>query len=140
MTHNTTTQTDFQKQAADFAKKHGIKLTIGSPSYGFHFVGDKEERYIFPCKLTRNGKSYSFKFGQSLHDQDKEPTMYDVLSCLTKYEPGDFDEFCNEFGYYPINSSADYRAAQKMHKAVCKEWKGVNNLFTDILDELQEIA
>jgi hypothetical protein len=130
---------NYNKAAADFAKKHGIKLTIGTPDYGLHFPGDKDERYIFPCTLSRNGKKYSFKFGQSIAEGLTAPTMYDILACIQKYEVGDFDEFCSEYGYFPIESSAAFKAAQKTHKAVLKEFAAVNRLFGDILEELQEI-
>lgn len=132
--------TNYNKLAADFAKKHNVKLIIGTPDYGKHFANDRDERYIFPCKLVRNGKSYSFKFGQSIHDGDKEPEMYDVLACLTKYDVGSFDDFCSEFGYFPINSSEEFKNAQKTYKAFCREFAGVQRLFSDIMDELQEIS
>ena len=97
---------------------------------------DKKDnfRHIFPCKLSRNGKSYSFKFGQSIAAGAEPPTMYDVLACITKYDPNSFENFCSEFGY-----DTDSRTAEKTYKAVCREWKGVERLFADILEELQEI-
>lgn len=119
----------------DFAQKHGIKLSfIGEPEYKRYFPEDKESRYVFKCKLYRGGKSYTFTFGQSLKDGAEEPTMYDILTCLTKYDPGTFENFCSESGY-----DTDSRTAERTYKAVCKEWDGVNLLFSDILDELQEI-
>jgi hypothetical protein len=138
-TVNTQAESSYEKQANEFAKKHGVKLTIGTPDYKKHFAGDKEERYVFPCKLSRKGASYSLNFGQSLAEQDNEPTMYDILTCLQKYDVGSFDDFCSEYGYYPINSSEDYNRAQKTYKAVVREYKGVQRLFADIMDELQEI-
>lgn len=62
------------------------------------------------------------------------PSMYSVLTCLTKYDPGTFEDFCMDFGY-----DSDSISALRTYKAVCKEWKGVENLFSDVLDELQEI-
>ena len=60
--------------------------------------------------------------------------MYDILSCLTKYDPETLENFCAEFGY-DINS----RDSKKTYNAVCKEYKAVEILFGDIMDELQEI-
>lgn len=126
---------NYQKQANDFAKKHGITLTVvGEPEYKKHFVDDKEYRYVFKMKLKRNGKSYTFDFGQSINAGSETPTMYDVLTCLQKSDVGSFENFCSEFGY-----DNDSRKAEKVYKAVCKEYEAVEKLFSDILEELQEI-
>lgn len=62
------------------------------------------------------------------------PSLYDVLACLTKYDPGTFENFCSDFGY-----DSDSISALKTYKAVCKEWQKVDLLFGDVIDELQEI-
>jgi hypothetical protein len=127
---------DYNYNAELFARKNGITLVCKTPTYGKHFIGDTEERYIFPCTLRRKGKgSYTFKFGQSIAAGDKEPSMYDVLACLQKSDVGSFYNFCDEFGY-----SEDSIKAEKIYKAVVKEWENVERLFGDILDELQEIS
>ena len=63
------------------------------------------------------------------------PTLYDILSCLTKYDPGTFNNFCSEMGYNN-DSMKDFAIYQE----VCKEWENVYRLFSDCLDELQEIC
>ena len=127
--------TNYTEQAEKFAQKHGIKLTfIGDPIYKLYFADDKEQRYVFRCKLTRGGKSYTFDFGQSIISGAEEPTLYDVLTCLQKNEVGDFENFCGDFGY-----DEDSRKAEKIYKAVCKEFEAVDRLFSDIIEELQEI-
>lgn len=130
------TISDYQQQAIDFATKYNVKLSIGSPDYGKMGWDKKEDcRYIFPCRLSRNGKSYSFKFGQSIASGSEEPTIYDILACMTKYDPGTFENFCADFGY-----DSDSRTAEKTYKAVCKEWEAIDRLFNDCLEELAEIA
>lgn len=62
------------------------------------------------------------------------PTAYDVLTCLTKTDPGTFEEFCSEFGY-----DTDSRKAEKTYKACVKEYFGVHRLFGDVMDGLMEI-
>jgi hypothetical protein len=57
---------DYEKQANDFAKKHGIKLEVLDSRVGIHFDGDKDERRIFKLKLSRGGIDYVFDFGQSI--------------------------------------------------------------------------
>lgn len=128
------TDTNYKQEATIFANKYGIKLIVGDPEYKKYFSDDKKERYVFPCKLTRAGKSYSFKFGQSIAAGDENPDLYSVLACLTKYDPGTFENFCGDFGY-----NTDSRNAEKTYKAVCKEFAAVERLFSDILPELSEI-
>ena len=66
---------------------------------------------------------------------DNLPTAYDVLACLTKYDPGTFDEFCSEYGY-----NTDSRQAFKTYKAVVREWKNIEKLFSpEQIEALQEI-
>lgn len=85
-------------------------------------------------RLSRNRKTYTFDFGQSLADGSKTPTMYDVLACLQKYDLGSFEDFCHEYGY-----DEDSRRAERTYKAVCREYAAVERLFGDCMDELQEL-
>ena len=63
-----------------------------------------------------------------------KPTAYDILACLTKYDPGFFEDFCSEYGY-----DEDSRTAERTFLAVIKEWKETSRMFGDLLEELQEI-
>lgn len=68
-------------------------------------------------------------------EEKTPPTAYDILTCLTKYDPGTFENFCADFGY-----DTDSRKAERTYKAVKEEWDGVQALFNDEeLTELQEI-
>jgi len=129
-----TTATNYQKQATDFLNSVNGKITVKYSHYGKHFADDKTERHIFIFRISRNGKSYTAKFGQSIAAGANEPTAYDILSCLTKYEPGTFENFCSDYGY-----NSDSRAAEKIYKAVKKEFAGVERVFGDVLEQLQEI-
>ena len=65
----------------------------------------------------------------------KSPNSYDVLACLTKYDPGNFENFCSDFGY-----DTDSKKAEKTYLAVKDEYLNVTRLFTDseieILNEI----
>jgi len=127
--------TNYEQQANEFAELYNLKLSVSQPTYKDHWH-DGKMRWVFPCKLSRNGKSYPFKFGQSIAAGKEKPNMYDILSCLQKYDVGSYESFCKEFGYE--NSKKSYTT----YLAVCKEYEGVCRLFEDsetILDELREI-
>lgn len=126
---------NYKQQANQFAKKHGIKLTINSQSFGLHFADDKESRYIFNCTLSMAKKQYTFKFGQSINEGAKEPEMYNILSCLQKYGIGTFENFCSESGY-----DEDTRKAHKIYIAVEREYNNMVRVFgSEILEEMTEI-
>lgn len=63
-----------------------------------------------------------------------KPTVYDILACLTKYDPGTFKDFCADYGY-----SDDSIKARDIYFAVQDEYSNVVRLFGDVMDELQEI-
>ena len=124
----------YTQQANQFAKDHNVKLRILDCEYKPYFDTDKESRYVFKCRLSRGKKSYTFNFGQSIRNGSKEPEMYDVLSCLEKTDVGTFQDFCDEFGY-----DTDSKRAERIYKAVVKEYKAVERLFGDCIEELYKI-
>jgi len=118
-------------KAARIAKKFGIKLdVVGQPTYTHHFFNDTSKRWQFKMKLSRKGKSYTFNFGQSIAAGKKAPSMYEVLAALQKYDVGSYNDFLSEFGYERDPSS------KKIYAAVCKEYKAIERLFGDIIDEI----
>lgn len=70
----------------------------------------------------------------SIKRTKKTPTLYDILACLTKSDPGSFKDFCGDFGY-----EEDSRKAFDVYIAIQKEWEQVDNLFHDVMEEFQEI-
>lgn len=124
---------NYQQTTENFAKKHGIKFTSEYTKFARYWASDKEARAIFKCTLERNGQKYTFKFGQSIVNGTKDPELYDILACLTKYDPIDIDNFRAEYGY------KDKALAESRFTKVQDEYNNVNRLFWDIMDELQEI-
>jgi hypothetical protein len=120
----------YEKAANLAAKKLGIKLDVLSVEYGKHFYNDTQKMYIFKLKLSKGGKKYTFNFGQSIAKGGEEPTLYDVLACLQKYDVGTFNDFCSMFGY-----DGD---SEKIYKAVVKEFEAMQRLFTD--EELEILS
>lgn len=129
----------YEQQAIDFLNATGTAMKVKFLAYGFHFDDDKQSRDIFQITLVNKLHRFIFKFGQSINDStgngDNLPTAYDILSCLTKYDPCDFENFCSEFGY-----DIDSRKAFKTYKGVRREWKNIERLFTPKqIEQLQEI-
>src|SRR5665213_3853319 len=90
---------DYQKQATDFLTDTNTTMKAKYLDHAPYFSDDEEARDIWRITLRRHGKSYSFKYGQSIAGVGETPTAYDVLTCLTKYDPGTLDDFGAEFGW-----------------------------------------
>ncbi len=118
------------------AEKFNIKLKVVSSFYGsMKWDKDGQKREVFKLQLRRREKTYTFEFGQSVAEGNNEPTLYDVLTCLQKYDVGTFEDFCDDFGY-----DNDSRTAEKTYNAVVKEFQAMERLFnSDELDLLQII-
>lgn len=132
--HEEDDHVNYEQLANDFAKATGTKLDVINWEFRKYFESDLQARYVFKCRLTRNGKMYTFTFGQSLANGSQQPTMYDVLACMTKTDPGTFKEFCDECGY-----ETDSRRAEKIYKGCCREYKAMQRLFGDVMDQLLDI-
>ena len=102
---------------------------------------ETQKRSVFKLRLKRGRKSYTFEFGQSIKAGNTDPDIYSVLACLTKYDVGSFEDFCSEFGYdqYDEETGRTNKQTERTYKAVCKEFAAVERLFSDCMEELQEI-
>ncbi len=133
---------EYTEHADRFLVDTGTKLNIVYDGCDYYFDDDKSPRDIYKCRLKRGGRQYSFRFGQSIAamERGESPTAYDILSCLTKYEPeGDVWDFASEYGY-EIHDRKSYDRVNRTFKAVNREWRGVNRLFEDVLEQLAEIS
>lgn len=127
------TTEEYELQGKQFLEETGTTFEVGEPEFGLHFQDDKKPRYRFPVTFKRGKKSFKLTFGQSYVAGDKAPNAYDVLACLTKSDPGSFENFCDEYGYQA--------GAEHIYKAVCKEWKHVSSMWTAAeIEKMQEIA
>lgn len=125
----------YNKAVNILAEKFNIKLKIIDSTYKCMQWDKNQPRYVFKLQLLRGRKSYTFEFGQSIMKGNEEPTLYDVLTCLQKYDVGTFEDFCGMFGY-----DNDSRTAEKTYKAVVKEFQAMERLFnSEELEVLQLI-
>lgn len=135
--------TEYREMTKEFLKKTNTEIKIKICDYGLFFPSDKVNRNIYDITISRkvngNIKEISFMFGDSVHNTKNglKPSGYDILACLTKYDVGSFDDFCDEFGY--ISSGMKISEIIKTYQDVKKEWEDVQYLFGDVLDELREI-
>lgn len=96
-------------------------------------AGSHKYKYLNPERFPKNKAEERFSDFKIV--PGNKPTSYDILSCLTKYDPGTFEDFCGEFGY-----DTDSRKAYKTYEAVKNEWQNIAMLFTESeLEELREI-
>lgn len=119
---------------------------------------EKEKRCLYEITLTSPRGSMTFNFWDSIRNTkirtmpfeaynvqaNKElaakkkaavPSVYDVLACLQKYDPGTFEDFCSDCGY-----DEDSRTAERIYFAVQKEYTQLARLFTpEQMEELSEI-
>ncbi len=117
--------------------KH-YRCTFSSKGRG-HFAIDfwnsyaDEEFNALGTKDYQLGKTVIRKWGI---EGRRVVEAYDVLACLTKYDPGTFENFCSDFGY-----DTDSRKAEDVYRAVVKEFHSVQKFFAaEEIPELQEIA
>lgn len=126
-------QSKYQEVAKVAVDALGIKIKKDWLKYDYHFADDNVKRHIYKIKIVKNGKSFSFNFGQSIKEATSKPTSYDVLACLQKHKVGTFENFCGNFGY-----DEDSRKAEKIHKAVSKQFANMQKLFSG--EELEILA
>lgn len=126
---------DYNKQAKDFLEATNTTFKAKFKEHGLYFSDDKEKRDIWKITLKNDNHRFAFSFGQSISGQGTEPAPYDILSCLTGYDPESFEDFCANYGY-----DSDSRKAYKTYLAVVKEYENVCKLFTpEQIELLQEI-
>ena len=119
---------------------------------------EKEKRCLYEITLTSPRGSMTFDFWDSIRNTrirtmpfdaynvqaNKElaakkkaavPSVYDVLACLQKCDPGTFENFCSDYGY-----DEDSRTAIRVYLAVQNEYTQLTRLFTpEQMEELAEI-
>lgn len=67
------------------------------------------------------------------------PTVYDILSCLTTYDPGTMNDFFSEMGY-EVHDADDIFCFLNTYNAVVKEYRDLCRIFTaEQMEMLREI-
>jgi hypothetical protein len=136
---------DYQKQAADFLSKHGIKFSAKlvnkkSPPWS----PDRKVNH-FVVTLKHENRRVSFDFFDSIirfEKGEKELDAYSVLACCSSdYNcPETFEDFCSEFGYDAHDSytgkknqqSAQTFAALKKQSAKLQKFFNTEEMQDDL--------
>lgn len=91
--------------------------------------------HILPKLQSGVGEGYVSNADGHTLVKGTAPTEYDILTCIQKYDPSTFENFCDEFGF-----STDSISATKIYEACVKEWNGVQSIWNDEeIELLQEI-
>lgn len=129
---------EYENQAKEFCDKTKTNIYINFMESVKDPWRNGSNHYANKYKVTikRNKKQMTVIFTDSIANyyNCKEPTAYDILACLTKYDPYSFEDFCAEYGY-----DVDSRKAYNTYLAVQKEYNNVQRLFNDVIEELAEI-
>jgi hypothetical protein len=155
----------YEIEASDLLAAMKIEFRAVFIFHGPFWPDDKESRNVWEMILTRPAvdrkdvKTFSVRFGQSINDSFRDqfelnraswgpkrrgdmiptqrnvPTSYDLLTCITKNDPGTFANFCGEMGL-----DTDSRKAEKTYFAVQEEWEKVRAFFSsEEIEKIQEI-
>lgn len=153
---NATMKIDFQGRAINTMWKekqprnlYAVTITTPRGSYTFDFWDSSyntgitltsDEQYAREY-LRRHWQSMTYREKAQAHaelarkQKEARQTCYDVLACLTKYNPGTFEDFCAEYGY-----DEDSRTAERIYIAVQNEFANLKRIFTtEQLEAMQEI-
>lgn len=154
---------EYIEQATEFLQKTNSEIKIEYMGLSVNREWkEKEKRCLYEITLTSPRGSMTFDFWDSIRNAEIKtmtleayaekryrmpfsslmqakknavPSVYDVLACLTKSDPGTFEDFCADFGY-----DEDSRTAERIYFAVQKEYAQLAKLFTpEQMEELAEI-
>jgi len=103
-----------------------------------YFPDDEYERIVLRVYISRNGKTISFTYGISIRDTESviagemkeviEGLLYSILVsiALDYYCPGNFHDFCSEYGY-----DEDSRKAERIYIECLPLSKKLQGIFTE---------
>lgn len=94
-----------------------------------------KKMYKAAWDCLRSHEQQKVRYALKQAQEEATPNEYDILACLTKTDPEDFESFCDEFGY-----DDDSRSAEQIWRACVKEYKQLTRIFTEKqMEELCEI-
>ena len=133
---------EYVKQAKDFLKSCNatMKITRIGCEQNKNW-NDKSYHNTYRATIKTPIGSMLVKFWDSVYNTERgiEPTEYDILACLEKYDVGTIDDFVSEFGY-EVNEWSDVKRIQNIYNAVKRQYKSLCRCFTpEQIEAMQEI-
>lgn len=125
---------EYDQQALDFLRRSGTEMKIKFIDVVQGFPNDNKDHYPrrhYEVTLKRHGRSMKFPFYGSAADyrSGKDPSAYDVLACLQKYEvESSPEEFAKEFGY-ETDTDEDFNRVRKIWHACREQYRKLFELF-----------
>lgn len=133
---------DYQQQALDFLQDTMTTIEIApAGEASCPLWKDNVLRYRYSVLITRGRESMNVDFYGSFKEFERKVRSvneYDILSSLIKHDPGSLGDFVQEFGYEMKDHESVTRTT-KLWMACVDEYRNVMRLFSDVMDELQEI-
>lgn len=107
-----------------FIARHALGLELERVPSNPHMTDMPNGRHWL-ATITRDGSSMAVYFSQG-SGHTKPPTLDEILDCLasdaaTVENARSFDEWADELGYFPMDSSAEYRRAQDAYQAINRQ-------------------
>lgn len=145
-------ESTYATEAREFLERNGIEMRIVFKNRQANRNWNEtvlRNRYTVYIRNTNTNEAMRVIFWASVYDTQNNitPSEYDILACLTKYDPGDYEEFCSEFGYEPEIENEFGRLvrnakAYRIWRACCDEWEKVQRVFgeSETLEELRDIS
>lgn len=125
---------EYVKQAKDFLSSCNATMQITYLGKGINKMwGENTYRNTYRATIRTPLGSMWVKFWDSIYNtqQGNEPSEYDILACLQKYDVGSLADFISEFGY-----DAELNNTKQIYNAVCNEYKKICRCFTEEQIEL----
>lgn len=111
-------------------------------------IANKEKQSAPAYYIYNNSRVYPSEAGYFHLDNKRKkelaagkyaPTVYDVLTAITKYAPGSFDDFVSDYGYNSFKNLKEYQSIMSIYLAAQDEYSHAATMFSDCMDELRLI-
>lgn len=133
---------EYVRQAKNFLESCNATMTITYLGKGVNAAWNENfYRNTYRATIKTPYGTMWVKFWDSLANMsnNKQPTKYDILACLQKYDVGSFEDFISEFGY-EIYEPADRCRVKRIYEAVVHEYESVRRCFTEEqIEQMREI-
>lgn len=142
-TSNYSDISEIEQAAFNFCFKHKVKITGVQIDKRTDNLCNDIKGNEYRITIHYDNKQFSFFFSDSVYNKEhnKIPSCYDVLACITKYDPENMEYFISEYGY-EITSYKGFKDVERIYKSVKREYNSIIRLFgnnTDVYAELCEI-